>query len=316
MKYSVFQVSRKGGREDNEDRVAHSYTRETGLFVVADGMGGHPEGEVAAQLAVDSVASMFHRTARPGLANPHEFLTQALLSAHHNIIRYAIQKKFDDSPRTTLVAAVVQGGQAYWIHCGDSRLYLTRGRSLVTRTRDHSYMEQQNAGVIRTQMVNRNILFSCLGSPTKPIFDLGGPAPLEPGDRMLLCSDGLWDNLDDVRVVQELARQPVSKSAPEMVEQALRIGGARCDNVTVIAMEWQSADDGEEAPVAAPPEGAGKTYATTIQAAQFEPGQVELDEAEIERSIAEINAAIRSAGARRDESKSPAPGVAASSKDK
>ena len=316
MRYSVFQVSRKGGRDDNEDRVAHSYTRETGLFVLADGMGGHPEGEVAAQLAVDSVASMFHRVAQPALSDPQEFLSQALLSAHHNIIRYSIQKKFDDSPRTTLVAAVVQGGQAHWVHCGDSRLYLTRGKRLLSRTRDHSYIEQQNAGIIRTQLINRNILFSCLGSPTKPIFELGGPTPLEPGDRMMLCSDGLWDNLDDVRVVHELSRQPVAKSAPNMVEQALRAGGARCDNVTVIAMEWQSADSEEDtlrSPLAAR---ASQGYATTIQAGSLEPGQIELDEAEIERSIAEINAAIRRASQRKGAVKAAVPHLASSGKTK
>lgn len=316
MKYSLSQISRQGGREENEDRVAHSYTRDTGLFVLADGMGGHPEGEVAAQLAVDAVASVFHRMAQPALKDPKDFLTQALLSAHHTIIRYAIQKKLDDSPRTTLVAAVVQDGQAHWVHCGDSRLYLTRGKRLVSRTRDHSYIEQQNAGVIRTQMVNRNILFSCLGSPTKPIFDLGGPATLESGDRMMLCSDGLWDNLDDVRVVQEMSRQPVAKAVPEMVQQALRAGGARCDNVTVIAMEWHSADDGADTLRSPLPEGEGQGYATTIQAGTLEPGQGELDEAEIERSIAEINAAIQRAGRRKEAADAPSPQLASSEKPK
>ncbi len=316
MKYSVFQVSRKGGRDENEDRVAHSYTRETGLFVVADGMGGHPEGEVAAQLAVDSVASMFHRMAQPGLTDPQYFLTQALLSAHHNIIRYSIRKKYEDCPRTTLVAAVVQGAQAYWIHCGDSRLYLTRGKRLISRTRDHSYLEQQNAGVIRTRLVNRNVLFSCLGSPTKPIYDLGGPATLEAGDRMMLCSDGLWDNLDDVRLVQGLSRQAVSKSVPDMVEQALRAGGARSDNVTVIAMEWQSADLAEVARPASQPERSSQGHATTIQAGHVEPGEAEIDEAEIERSIAEINDTIRRSGQNKDASPKTAPQLAASRKEK
>lgn len=309
MKYSLYQVSRKGGREENEDRVAHSYTRETGLLVVADGMGGHPEGEVAAQLAVDTVASLFHKCAKPALEDPERFLVDALLQAHQQILHYAIQKKYDDSPRTTLVAAVVQAGRAWWIHCGDSRLYLTHGLRLISRTRDHSYIEQQNAGVIRTNLLNRNILFSCLGSPTKPIYDPGGPAPLHPGDRLMLCSDGLWDNLDDAHIVQELARQPVDKSVPAMVEQALKAGGRRSDNVTVIALEWQ----GEAAPSEArtpeqeaPPEG----FATTIQAGSVDPEHAEMTEEDIERSIAEINDAILRAGERKpakDKTHPPAP---------
>ena len=85
-----------------------------------------------------------------------------------------------DSPRTTLVVAVVQSGSATWIHCGDSRLYMVRGGELLTRTRDHSYLELRNmpAGLER---INRNVLFTCLGSPTKPIYDMTGPVHLEQG---------------------------------------------------------------------------------------------------------------------------------------
>mgnify|MGYP000862524467 CR=1 FL=1 len=77
MKFSVFQISRRGGREKNEDRMGYCYTRESGLFVLADGMGGHPEGEVAAQIAMQTVASMFQRQARPLLPDPQEFLSAA-----------------------------------------------------------------------------------------------------------------------------------------------------------------------------------------------------------------------------------------------
>ena len=79
MKFSVFQLSRKGGREKNEDRMGYSYTKESCLFVVADGMGGHPEGEVAAQLALQTVSLDFQRLARPKLDDPAEFLENALL---------------------------------------------------------------------------------------------------------------------------------------------------------------------------------------------------------------------------------------------
>ena len=144
MKFSVFQISRRGGREKNEDRMGYCYTRESGLFVLADGMGGHPEGEVAAQIALQTISALFQRQAKPQLKDVQEFLSGALLAAHHQILRYATEKGMIDTPRTTLVAAVLQAGTATWIHCGDSRLYMVRDGDLLTRTRDHSYMELRN----------------------------------------------------------------------------------------------------------------------------------------------------------------------------
>ena len=76
MRFSVFQISRKGGRELNEDRMGYCYTRDSGLFALADGMGGHPEGEVAAQLALQTMASAFQREAKPTLKNPIKFLQE------------------------------------------------------------------------------------------------------------------------------------------------------------------------------------------------------------------------------------------------
>ena len=74
MKFSVFQISRKGGREKNEDRMGYCYTRESGLFVLADGMGGHPEGEVAAQLALQTISALYQKEARPVVNDVTEFL--------------------------------------------------------------------------------------------------------------------------------------------------------------------------------------------------------------------------------------------------
>ncbi len=74
----------------NEDRMGYCYTRESGLFVLADGMGGHPEGEVAAQIALQTVSALFQRQAKPQIQDVQEFLSGALLAAHHQILRYAV----------------------------------------------------------------------------------------------------------------------------------------------------------------------------------------------------------------------------------
>jgi len=302
VRFSVYQVSRKGGRPKNEDRMGYCYTRSAGLFALADGMGGHPEGEVAAQLALQTLAALFQRDARPALPDPLRFLNDAVLAAHHQLLRYATDKSLPDTPRTTVVACVLQGNAAHWVHCGDSRLYLLREAQLVTRTRDHSHTELQGALAqagqppsADAQRFNRNVLFTCLGSPGKPVIDTAGPVPLLPGDRLMLCSDGLWGSLSDETIVQVLAQRPIPDAVPELAEQALRVAGSRSDNVTVLGVEWEGSE-------AAPPVRAVSTralgdevFASTIQAS-LGAGEVpseELDEDEIERSIREINEAIK-----------------------
>ena len=299
MKFSVFQISRRGGRQKNEDRMGYCYTREAGLFVLADGMGGHPEGEVAAQIALQTVSAMFQRQAKPVLKDVQEFLSSALLAAHHQILRYATDKAMLDSPRTTLVVAVLQGGSATWIHCGDSRLYMVRGTELLTRTRDHSYLELRNAPPPGLERINRNVLFTCLGSPTKPIYDMTGPVPLEQGDRILLCSDGLWGSVDDVEIARQLVRLPVSESVPELVEDALRKAGASSDNVTVVALEWETPDAFESTQGVSTDSLHDDIFASTIQAGPIDGLVDDLDDEAIERPIAEINEAIRRSAARK-----------------
>ncbi len=299
MKFSVFQVSRRGGREKNEDRMGYSYTRESGLFVLADGMGGHPEGEVAAQLALQTVSGLFQKQARPAIKDTAEFLSSAVMAAHHQIIRYASEKGMLDTPRTTLVAAILQGPGATWVHCGDSRLYVVRDGELLTRTRDHSYIEQQGAVGGRIEHINRNILFTCLGSPTKPVFDITGPIFLQQGDKILLCSDGLWGTLSDEEIVRHLVAKSVSDAVPDLVEAALKAGGEHCDNVTVLAMEWETPDVFESTRGVSTDSISNDVYASTIQASSLDGYEDDLDEATIERSIAEINEAIRRSAARK-----------------
>lgn len=178
MKFSVFQVSRKGGREKNEDRMGYCYTSASAIFMLADGMGGHPEGEVAAQLAIQGIAALFQKEAQPELADAQVFLNNAVRAAHRHILRHAMDHGMLDTPRTTIVMAVVQNGALYWTHCGDSRLYLMRRGELLTRTRDHSLLEQDllKPSADRPDAPqNRNVLFTCLGSPTRPVFAVMGP---------------------------------------------------------------------------------------------------------------------------------------------
>lgn len=296
MRFGVYQVSRKGGREKNEDRMGYCYTRDSGLFAVADGMGGHPEGEVAAQLALQTLAARFQRDAKPRLADPLRFLHDGTMAGHQQLLRYATERALIDTPRTTLVACVLQGDAAYWAHCGDSRLYLVRGGKLIARTRDHSYSELQDTlsqVVPVRERFNRNVLFTCLGSPGKPVVDTSGPLLLEPGDRLLLCSDGLWGPVSDLEITDQLGRKPIHDAVPELVETALRLGGPKSDNVTAIALEWEASEDRQPHGGVSTRTLGDEVFASTIQASVLGDARDDLDEAEIERSIKEINEAIR-----------------------
>ena len=298
MKFSVFEATHQGSREKNEDRMGYSYTREAGLFALADGMGGHPEGEVAAQIALETMSALFQREAQPRMIDVPSFLGRGLMGAHHQIIRYASSRGMMDTPRTTLVAAVVQRGQLHWVHCGDSRMYVVRNGQLLKRTRDHSYLEAKVSTGGAAKDVNRNVLFTCLGSTVRPMFDVGGPIVLQDQDKVMLCSDGLWGTLDDEQIVRGMAERPLAEGMPVLIEQALKNGGSRCDNITVLGFEW-------EAPVKKTKSGRRRdgftetefmddsAFTSTIQPSGFDNPLDEMDDEAIERSIAEINEAIQ-----------------------
>lgn len=301
MKFSVFQLSRRGGRAVNEDRMGYCYTREAALFVLADGMGGHAEGEVAAQLALQSIAAQFQREANPTLADASDFLDRAVLTAHQHIQRYAKLKRMPDSPRTTVVAAVIQNGAATWVHCGDSRLYWVRDGQLLARTRDHSYLEMDRSAAtpirLAQKLLNRNVLFTCLGATGKPIFDVSGPHVLRSGDRLLLCSDGLWGVLKEPALLHGLSAQAVDAAIPALVESALQIAGSKSDNVTALALEWEMPEH-VHSQYDVSTETVSELFASTIQSSHdLDTLDDPLDEEEIERNIAEINAAIRRSAA-------------------
>ena len=300
MKFSVFQLSRRGGREKNEDRMGYSYTRDAVLFLLADGMGGHPEGEMAAQIALQTLSTLFQRDAKPSLSSVQGFLATGVMAAHHQIIRYASEQALMDTPRTTLVAGLIQDGELHWAHCGDSRLYVVRDGALLSRTRDHSYIEAQASAGASTEGVNRNVLFTCLGSTVRPMFDVAGPLKLREGDKLLLCSDGLWGSVEDDEIVSMLASVPVADAVPALVERALLTAGERSDNVTVIALEWETPSES-----AFQPSGFTETqmmsdedFASTIQSGGLDPALDDLDDDAIERSIAEINEAIQRTASR------------------
>jgi hypothetical protein len=160
-------------------------------------------------------------------------------------------------------------------------------------------MEHRSPGLLLPERINRNVLFTCLGSPTKPVFDVTGPLMLQQGDKIMLCSDGLWSSVSDEEIVTQLSSAGVSEAVPDLVESALRSAGEGSDNVTAVSLEWETPDSFESTRGISTDSISEGVFASTIQAGVLEGLVDDLDDAAIERSIAEINEAIRRSAARK-----------------
>jgi len=300
MQFSVYQQSHIGGRKVNQDRMGYSFTRDALLLLLADGMGGHQGGEIAASIAMQTVGMMFRVQARPYVKKPERFLEEALLQAHHDIQAHAVANNLPELPRTTVVACLVQHNCAVWAHCGDSRLYWVRRNQILARTRDHSHIEYliergRADPLERATHPDRNKLYNCLGASSPPKIELSARAGLQPGDVLLLCSDGLWSMLPDSEIVHRLAHPGgVVAAVPEMVNMAAAIGGAGADNTTALGIMWQGADAADLLPnVISTQMLADDAVSSTIVAGEPAPGELDsFGEDDIEKAIAEIRAAI------------------------
>ena len=244
---NIVQASRVGGRERNEDRVGHWSAANATLLAVADGLGGHAHGDVAAQIAMDILGAAFEAQARPKLADPSRFLVQAIDTAHAAILREAQLRDYPDSPRTVIATCVVQDGHAYWTHVGDCRFYLVRKGRIVLRSRDHTVVQRLlDEGRIREEAMathpHRNRLLQCLGGIKQPQPDWQGGVRLAQDDILLLCSDGLWGPLTPRQLLHPLLAKPLGEAIPELVDLAERCAGADSDNISVVAMTWDQAD--------------------------------------------------------------------------
>jgi protein phosphatase len=299
MRFSVYQESHIGGRKNNQDRMGYSFTRDALLLLVADGMGGHIMGEMAAQIAMQTIAALFQENATPYVKKPERFLEDAFFAAHREIHRYRAINNLPETPRTTIVACLIQHNNAMWAHCGDSRLYWMRGGQILARTRDHSRIETLIAqGKVdaseRDTHPDRNKLFNCLGAPNMPIVEISRRASLQAGDVMLLCSDGLWSVLPDHELAQRLHSNTIVRAVPELLSTATGIAGKTGDNVTALAMMWESSEDLQGNSTITTHTLPVGSVTTTIQA----PRHLDLENADtyndsdIEKAIEEIRNAI------------------------
>jgi PPM family protein phosphatase len=302
MRFTIFQDSRIGGRKVNQDRLAYSYSKDVLLMVIADGMGGHARGEIAADIAISTITNRFQTEAARGtLRRPREFLESAINSAHRAIVAYADEHEMLECPRTTVVACVVQAGRAVWAHSGDSRLYVFRDGRLGAVTQDHSRVQQLiDAGLLTIEAAavhpDRNKIYNCLGGVMPPLVTISEDWPLKVGDRVILSTDGFWGPLNIDEMALRLHNTSVLDLIPQLLEDAERKAGSDSDNLSVIGMAWERQDGELDNPATVtmtmPMEGFTTSMLNTTQQMSILSKDDVTDE-EIERAIAEIQNAIR-----------------------
>ncbi len=236
-----------GGRDGNEDMVHVGELPAAGgpsatdagdgyLLAVADGMGGHERGEVASRMAIETVARLFAEEAG---ADTALLLKQAFRRANEAIYENGQAAGADQTMGTTLVVAALRGKYATIASVGDSRAYLVRANALTQVTKDHSLVaEQVSRGAMTARQARessqRNILTHALGH--KPKLDAKIPAIFEltllPEDRLLLCTDGFYDVVDDADIVQTLLAHQPEDAAKRLVDLAVERGTT--DNVSAV----------------------------------------------------------------------------------
>ncbi len=210
------------------------------LFVVADGMGGHAAGEVASQLAVETLAQAYYGgDATP--ASPAMRLEQAIQAANRRVYEQAATQDAQAGMGTTVVAAVVHDGWLTIANVGDSRAYRVRSGQAEQITRDHSWVaEQVTAGALSREEaknhIYKNVVTRCLGHRPTVQIDLFEQA-LEVGDIVLLCSDGLSNQVSDTELASILTESAAALAAA--IATLLRLANERGapDNITAVAFQ-------------------------------------------------------------------------------
>ncbi len=244
MKFTIYQNSRQGPRQYNQDRLAYSYSKDALLLVLADGMGGHRNGEIAAQLAVKTLTDAFQRLAVPSLSSPAKFLIEHVQQVHDMIENVTQAEDLIESPRTTIVAAIIQRGYLYCAHVGDSRLYHFRGGHLLFRTEDHSVVQSlyKKGMITKEEMAThpyKNKIYNCLGGETPPQIDLADRHELIEGDTVLLCTDGVWGVISDQQIKEIIQRNSnVTEATIDLMDSAEFASDERGDNMSAIGLQW------------------------------------------------------------------------------
>ncbi len=233
-------------RNNNEDR--YFVDEKQGLFIIADGMGGHAAGEVASQIAVETVRHFLHTIDK---INPQKQLEQAINKANLAVEQAAKGDRALHGMGTTLSVLLLQQNRGYLAHVGDSRIYRLRNQKLEQLSDDHSLVgEQLRQGTITAEQAKistlGNLLLQAIGV-TPHLEICQDKLSLAAGDLFLLCTDGLTDMVPDAQI-EKLLRQPETLNfrCDALINAAITAGGK--DNITAILLQVGKFDEEETKP--------------------------------------------------------------------
>lgn len=236
MKY--FSVSDTGKvRKNNEDRYINHEGEGYSLFVVCDGMGGHNSGEIASEIAANSIKKYIVSNFR----NEDSFtlISNAVKNAHKNIYQKSVEDPKHKNMGTTVVIALIVNNILYFANAGDSRIYLYSKDKLQQLTKDHSYVQELlDAGAISEEeaiFFPRNEITSCLGTYLDYQLDIDRKK-LEVGDVILLATDGLTDMIEDPDIENVLIENYGVKYTSEMLLYMANSTGGK-DNITITCVK-------------------------------------------------------------------------------
>lgn len=251
LSYRLSSCTHTGNvRENNEDSVGHQQLDDGSVIaIVADGMGGHVAGEVASRTAVETVLQRFldpmHQDIQKELSHALMDANEAIIAENLSLSEQGVLAR-RRGMGTTAVVTYLTGKKAYFAHVGDSRIYLVRDGELLWRTKDHTPVQALvDAGQITKEQAREhpegNILNRALGhmQPGKPLLVDVAPHPfeLQPGDQILMSSDGLHDLLSDEEIVRVISALPPATATDQLTKLALGRGGH--DNITIFLIRYE-----------------------------------------------------------------------------
>lgn len=235
MKISYYAYTNKGGRPNNEDSICCGLQNRRGVFVLADGLGGHSSGEVASGLAAQAIWE--------GCAGAEILDSETLkgqLEEANRLVLEGQKVPGREDMKTTAVALALEGDLAFWAHVGDSRLYRFSDGQLVFATRDHSvtYMKYLGGEISYMDVYHdddRSSLLRAMGNPV--CTPEGGEGPARPGDAFLLCSDGFWEFVYNEEMLVDCLKSKTSEEwARRMLLRHIRRTPPGNDNFSLIAV--------------------------------------------------------------------------------
>lgn len=236
----------RGDRSYQQDQVeVINHPRHAGclLAVVADGMGGKSGGRKAADQVLLTARQLFERFV-PGEESAADLLQQLISEAHLMIKLTALSA--EEEPHSTVAAFLIDTDRrCYWIHSGDSRIYLYRGHRMLKRTLDHSYVQRLvDDGQISEQEAlshpQSNLLTACLGTVAEPQTSVSCVESLEVGDTLMCCSDGLWHYFSPSEMGVALSTLPPREAAEALINKARNRARGSGDNLSLAIVRLQT----------------------------------------------------------------------------